>query len=318
MWTRKRLIVLMWILSVVTVGASLLSAAEPQADPVPVSMVVTVRPIQGKRPAVVNQDDIRVYKGKQRLQVTGWQPATGGHAALGLFILIDETAGTSLGSQLGDIKSFITEVPSNTQVGVGYMSNAGVRVVQNFTADAAAAAKAVRLPLSTVSAMDSPYLSLRDLIKRWPANNARREVLMISDGIDRMRLRGNMMSLPSISVDAQSVADLAQRERVIVHTIYTPGNSFLDRNFWLANMGENNLSMLSDVTGGASFFLGFQNPPSFKPWLDQLHRILENQYWLTFEANPGKKGGLQYVRLETEVPGAELLSANAVYVPAAK
>lgn len=313
---RVRILVLLCALSVAVGSASLLIAQQGAGGTVPVSMVVTIEPIEGKRPAVVNRDDVRVYQSKQRLEVTGWQPATGNHAALGLFILIDDTNSTSLGSQLGDIRDFINAQPSSTQVGIGYIANSTVRIAQNFTSDHAAAAKALRLPLGTISAMDNPYLSLRDLIKRWPQSNSRREVLMITDGIDRMRLRGNIMSLPSISVDAQAVGDLAQRERVIVHTIYARGIGHSDRNFWIANMGVNNQSMVADVTGGASFFLGYNNPPSFKPWLDRLQKILENQYWLTFRATPAKKAGLQYVRLETEVPGADLVSAKAVYVPA--
>jgi len=38
---------------------------------------------------------------------------------------------------------------------------------------------------------------------------------------------------------------------------------------------------------------------------------------LTFTAKPQKKSGLQRVKLITEVPNAELVSADRVYVPAA-
>ena len=34
--------------------------------------------------------------------------------------------------------------------------------------------------------MDSPYLSLISLVKGWPKQNIRREVLMVTDGIDRL------------------------------------------------------------------------------------------------------------------------------------
>ncbi|MDE3179462.1 MAG: hypothetical protein KGM47_07340 [Acidobacteriota bacterium] len=311
-----RLAALLFAAMVVAVCAPS-SWAQQAAGVVPVHMVVTVQPLPGKRPAVVNRQDVMVYQGKERLNVTGWQHASGDHAGLDLFILIDDTASTSLGSQLGDLRDFINAQPSTTAIGVGYMANTTVRIAQNFTTDHAAAAKALRLPLGTISAMDSPYLSLIDLMKRWPKRNNRREVLMITDGIDRFRLRG-MRGLPSISPDAQSASDRAQRDGIIVHSLYTQGTGFASRNFWLANMGENNASMVADVSGGASFFLGYLNPPSFKPWLDQLSRILENQYLLTFLVKPEKKAGLVYIRLETEVPGAELVAAKNVYVPAAK
>ena len=311
-----RIATVLCVLSVALAASTRIIAQQSPAGTAVVSMVVTVAPPEGKRPPVINREDVRVYQGKKRLEVTGWQQATGRAAGLGLFILIDETTNTSLGSQLSDIRDFINAQPSTTAIGMGYMVNSTVRIVQNFTTDHAAAAKALRLPMGTTSGMDSPYLSLLDLIKRWPHTNARREVVMISDGIDRFRLRGNLLGLPSISVDAQTAGDRAQRDRVIIHTIYARGIGHADRNFWLANMGVNNLSMVSDVTGGSSYFLGYSNPPSFKPWLDRLQTILQNQFWLSFRAIPGKKVGLQYVRLETEVPGAELVAANGVYVPA--
>jgi hypothetical protein len=45
--------------------------------------------------------------------------------------------------------------------------------------------------------------------------------------------------------------------------------------------------------------------------------ILGNQYFLAFLANPGKKAGLQRVKINTEVPKVEIVSADNVWVPAA-
>ncbi len=78
------------------------------------------------------------------------------------------------------------------------------------------------------------------------------------------------------------------------------------------------MSKISDETGGESFFLGLQPAVSFKPYLDRIQKILENQYVLTFQARPGKKAGLQSVTLTTEIAGVELGSADSVWVPAAK
>jgi hypothetical protein len=46
--------------------------------------------------------------------------------------------------------------------------------------------------------------------------------------------------------------------------------------------------------------------------------MLNNQYLLGFLAKPKKKAGLQYVKLSSEITGVELVSADAVWVPAAK
>jgi hypothetical protein len=57
---------------------------------------------------------------------------------------------------------------------------------------------------------------------------------------------------------------------------------------------------------------------SFKPYLDDLQKVLDNRYWLSFSAKPGTKPGLQYVTFSTEVAGVEFSAPDAVWVPAAK
>jgi len=63
-----------------------------------------------------------------------------------------------------------------------------------------------------------------------------------------------------------------------------------------------------------------RNPESsslaFKPYLDNVQKALDNQYLPEFRAVPGKKSGLQYVRLSTEVAGVELVSADSDWVKA--
>jgi hypothetical protein len=67
------------------------------------------------------------------------------------------------------------------------MSNANVQITQDFTTDKALAVKAIRLPRGILSSADSPYLSLISLLKRLPETKVRRQIIMVSDGIDRLR-----------------------------------------------------------------------------------------------------------------------------------
>jgi len=92
---------------------------------VPVNMVVTVEARHGGHPGPVTQQDVMVFEGKTRDQVTSWVPAQGEHAQLDLFILLDDSAGLSLGSQLRDIREFINSQPATTRIGVA--SNAAFR-----------------------------------------------------------------------------------------------------------------------------------------------------------------------------------------------
>jgi len=282
-------------------------------------MTVTVDVVgEGKRMPEVSRDDVRVNQGRESRSVTDWVAACDDRAGLDLFILIDDASDTSLGGQLADLRAFVNSQPSTTAVGIGYMRNAVVQIAQNFTTDHAAAAKALRLPTGSTGAYGSPYLSVIDLMKRWPQNANRREVVMVTDGIDRARGGPRPHGLSLISPDVDTAGTVAQRTGTIIHTIYAPGVGRLHHNFWEATNGQNGIAKLSDETGGESFFLGLESAVSFKPYLDRIQKILENQYILTFEAKPGKKAGLQAVRITTPVAGVELASADNAWVPAAK
>ena len=136
----------------------------------------------------LSKEDISVKQGKNTLTVTQLLPARDQAASLQLMILIDDTLNTSaVGNNLNDIREFIKAQPPSAAIGIGYMANAGVNVVQQFTTDHELAVKAIRLPRGSFSSMDSPYLSLISLAKGWPQQNIRRVVLMVTDGIDRLR-----------------------------------------------------------------------------------------------------------------------------------
>jgi hypothetical protein len=183
--------------------------------------------------------------------------------------------------------------------------------MQNLTNDHALAAKALRLPLGNPGASASPYFSLGDLIKRWPASEERHEVLMITDGIDRYWGSGP----DNVYVD--QVIEQAQRAGVIVFSIYTPGEGHYGHSYWRTYWGQNYLSQVADETGGEAYYLiGSAPPVSFAPYLEDVTRRLGRQYLLTFIPKPEKKAGMQRVKLQTEVPNAELVSADRVYVPA--
>jgi hypothetical protein len=284
---------------------------------------------------VLRPDAIKVKQGKNFLKVTQLIPAQGENAALQLFILIDDTCDTSIGNNLTDLRDFIKAQPATTVIGVAYMSNATIQITQNFTPDHDLAANAVRLPRGNLSTMDSPYLSLMSLVKAWPQAKVRREVLMITDGIDRLRNdRSSVSPYPSrspagmpapsattmatISPDADNASRNSQRYGVIVHSIYAVGAGRLGRNAWEAQLGQSGVAKIADETGGEYFALGTQNAVSFKPYLDRLQKVFNNQYYLVFQAVPKKKEGLQRVDITTEVANADIAAADNVWVPAAK
>lgn len=332
MKNRRMLLTLVGMLSAVALSVPAAhSQGKAAATPVQVHMVITDAALRedAELPRL-QREDVKVKQGKNFLQVTQLIPAQGDNAALQLMILIDDILNTSVGNSLNDLKDFISAQPPSTIIGVGYMSNAGVNMVQNFTADHDLAVKAVRLPRGNFSSMDSPYLSLISVVKGWPQQNVRREVLMVTDGIDRLRgekpqpsrLGPNYgpvyHSMPTISTDATSASEISQRYNVLVSSIYAVGVGRAGRSSWDLELGLSGLSKIADETGGECFSLGTSQLVSFKPYLDRFQRMLLNQYYVVFQAVPGKKAGFQRVKIQTELSNSEILAPDNVWVEAAK
>lgn len=324
------------LLSILYFIASSVQASSAQekasSNSVQVHLVITDAALRedSELPRLQQKEDVKVKQGKAFLTVQQLIPAQGNDAALQLMILIDDTLNPAVGNNLSDLKEFITAQPTSTLVGIGYMSNATVNIVQNFTADHDLAVKAVRLPRGSFSTMDSPYLSLISLVKSWTQQNVRREVLLVTDGIDRLRgeqpspsrLGPNFgtvyHSMPTISVDATSASEISQRYNVIVYSLYATGVGRAGRSSWDLQTGLSGLSKIAEETGGECFSLGTSQLVSFKPYLERFQKLLSNQYYVVFLAKPQKKAGLQRVKVQTELSNSEILAPDNVWVGAAK
>ena len=242
------------------------------AGGVPVQLLVTAEPKHGTEAPEIKREDVMVYEGRARLPVTDWVAARGDRAGLELYILIDDGADPSLGSQLQDIRKFINTQPPSTKVGVAYMRNGTAQIVQAPTADHATAANALRLPAGAGGIDASPYFALSDLVKKWTASSDRREVLVVSDGIDRYYGAGDL-SDPYL----EAAIDDAGKAGIAVSAIYTPGAGHFGHSYWQNYWGQMYLSELADKTGGEAYYIGFTGAPvSFAPYLDQLVQRLGN------------------------------------------
>jgi len=279
----------------------------------PAHLLVTVEARHSSDVPEIGQSDVMVLEGHDRDEVTSWVPAQGDNAALELYILLDDGSNDSLGRQLEDLRQFINAQPPSVKIGIAYMRNGATPVQQDLTSDHALAAKALRLPLGVPGINGSPYFSLSDLLEHWPGSAARREVLMVSDGVDRYYGSRDLED-PYLSKAIEN----AQRAGVIVYAIYTPGEGHVGHSYWQSYWGQLYLSRLADDTGGEGYYIGLSGSPvSFSPYLDDMERHLNHQYFLAFNAKPQKKNGWQQVKVTTEVPNAEMVYPHQVYVPAA-
>jgi hypothetical protein len=293
-------------------GVARVSAQSAASNGIPVQMVVTVEPRKGYEVPTINREDVLVSQNKERDTVTGWSPAPADGSGLEFFILLDDASNVTLGSQLDDIRKFIDEAPASAKVGLAYMQNGIARIVQAPTTDHAQVGKALRLPMGVAGVNGSPYFSLSDLVKRWPAGASRREVLMVSDGIDRYYGAGDWED-PYLDAAIED----AQRAGIIVSALYSPGEGHFGHSYYQTYWGQLYMAKLADKTGGESYYIGMTGPPvAFAPYLDNARTRLTHQYLLTFLAKPPKKAGLQPVKITTEVPHVDLVAASDVYVPA--
>jgi hypothetical protein len=332
------------------------TTAAAAASTTRVYMVITNQAQRGTDVPTIQTQDVKVKMGRDFAKVNQVIPARADNAALQLIILIDDTLDPStVGNNLNDIRDFINAQPESTAIGVAYMSNATISIAQQFTVDHAAAAKAVRLPRGALSTMDSAYLSVISLVKGWAEQKIRREILVIGDGINRARHEGRDRSMgtgrsgfgqttggfppgygpgpggfagfgpvyhsqmmTTISPDVDTASEVSQRAGTIVHAIYAVGVGSMARSTWDLEAGLAGLTKLTEETGGECFSLGTTNAVSFKPYLERLQRLLDNQYYLVFQAAPAKKSTLKGVSISTEVPNSEITAADNVWVPVGK
>lgn len=274
--------------------------------------IVTVMPKKDSAaPATVSTQDATLkINGKQAI-VTSFKPSNASRDALEFVVMIDNSARTSLGTQLEDIAHFIKALPPNAAVAVAYMQNGVASFSAPFTTDRDAALKGLHLPSGFAGMNGSPYICLSDLAQRWPSNNpaARREVLMITDGVDPYNLRFDPESLYL----TRAISDSA-KAGLVVYSIYWVDRGRVSGSGYENNAGQNLLEIVAQATGGKSFWYGSGNPVSFDPYLGELNRRLRNQYELSFTSPLKGKSEVQTMKLKFSAPGSEVDAPQQVFV----
>jgi len=241
--------------------------------------VVTVLPKhEGEVPPSVANQDLSIKVNGKSAKVTKWALFQSPGNSVELVLLIDGSARSSLGRQMEDMARFINGLPPNVKAAVGYMDHGRALFAAPLSADHAQVARQLHLPGGSAGSDSSPYFCLSDLAKNWPSKDAdaRREVVMVTDGVDNYQ-RGFDPSDPYVEA---AITD-SVRGRLVVYSIYWKSQGGFGQNE--NNIGQNFLSEVSQATGGKAFWQGMGNPVSFDPFFDELTRRLRNQYELRFE-----------------------------------
>jgi hypothetical protein len=273
----------------------------------PVHVVVTAEPLQGAQAPAVALGDVTAWQGRNPLPLKEWIPLQGDKADLELYILIDERIDPAQTMLFDQLRRFVLNQPPSTAVGIAYMFNGEAHIARTPTTDHALAADALRNTSGAESAEASPFTSLSALVNGWPAGATRREVLAVTDGIDRFGDFGDM----NMYVD-QSVAD-AQRNGVEVYCLYAHALGHASHSPALIRWGQTYLAQIAEETGGEAYLMSPTSPGSVEQSLSDLQRHLAHQYLATIVLPPGSGAGYQQVRFTTNDPNVDLTSTHGVY-----
>lgn len=256
---------------------------------------------------MIEQADVNVYEGQVHKDVLYWLPARGERADLQLAIVIDD-ADTKIGNQLEQLRKFIQVQPNTTTIGLYYASNGTIQAASQLNPDHNAVAKSLRLPIGTVGNFSSIYQALSQLMSGWPSTEARREILVITEGFDAFS-----SGLDSPAADA--AANAAQSRGIIIYPLFVKA---VGRSAPFASTGLDYLSELANATGGDLLFLGMDTPPSFEPYLSRLSTVLHNQYFLVWRTTPSRtrKGQLRSFKVRLEEENVRFTAADKIFVPA--
>jgi len=274
--------------------------------------VITVLPDKEMLGAIP-QDALHLKLDGKESEVTGWAPLRGPSSPIEMVVLIDDGARSSLGTQMQDMAKFIKGLRPGAKVAVAYMQNGSAVFSGPLTTDHDAVVRELHLPLSGAGMSASPYFCLSDLAKNWPSRDAkaRREVVMVTDGVDDYNVRYDPED-PYV----QAAINDSVRARLVVYSIYWRNQGGFDRTGYAAADGQNLLAQLTQATGGNSFWEGYGNPVSFEPYFEDIDRRIHNQYELDFTAPMGSKSQIESLKLKVSAQ-AKVETPQQVYVQAA-
>jgi hypothetical protein len=305
------------VLALTLFALTLPVANAQQEGPTPTQALIS---FDSKSPVAPTAKDVTIKVENRATNLLSLAPVPPSGAQVAL--LIDDGLRTRIGSELGNLRAFLTSLPQGTEVFVGYMQNGRVVSGSNnpgFTTDRAAAAEGLRISMGVPGASASPYFSLSDFVKNWPSSaedqvaqpaqrpmHKARIVLMITNGVDPYNGSTNITNQDSPYV-AAAVTD-AQRAGVPVYSIYYTDAGFGPRRGSFS--GQSYLQQVAQGTGGTTYYQGSGSPVSLAPFLKQFQNALAETYVATFPVDANKK--MVYLKLSTTLPKTKLKAPDQV------
>jgi hypothetical protein len=269
---------------------------------------------------LVQADIAEIKIGGKTAPITGFTPLLKGPHVLQLMVLLDsmQMIGSTPG-QFDEIKQLFTDLPSNVEIGVGYMLQGKAKIVQPFTTDRTLVGKALVAKTREEAGNPkndngNPFRCLADLAAHWPDGDPAklRAVLLFTDGIIRNNSTGQD-STDQMNPDVAAASNNLQRSGVVPFPFFYLDVVTPDPNRSEGGQleGQQNFSQLDDGTGGVGLYEGMFSPGSFAPLLNRLYSTLESEAVVTVTA-PGGPGKNQRLDLKTSRDDIKLVGPDTV------
>jgi hypothetical protein len=308
-----------------TLAAAIPPAAVAQA---PTMIVLRAMPAKTKRGDTfkpldqITQADIAEVKlGGKTVPITSVDPLLKGPHVLQLMVLLDSMQMAGGNGQFDSLKKFFSDLPPNVEIGVGWLLQGQVRIVQDFTADRDAVGK-VLIQQNREQAANpkndngNPYQCLRWIGGHWPSYDPAklRAVLMFTDGIIRSNSQGqaaNDMTNP----DIEGTSRLLERDGIVPFPFFYLDYPPVDpnRNGGGQLEGQSNYTQLTANTGGEGLWEGQFSPSTFDPLLNKLYSVLRSEVVLTVPA-PGAPGKQLSLDVKSTKDDIKLLGPDQITV----
>lgn len=263
-------------------------------------LVVTVADHMKHKPQILKPGDI---ENTESMRIVNIAPLYGDKE---LYILIDDAANYDFGAKLEELRDFVNSQPPSTAVGVAFIRDGELKIAQAPAKDHKLIARELRAPAG--SKPENPWCALSGLIRGWAAGTERREVLMITSGLDKTA--GGKASCGN----ADTAIAQAQRAGVSVFAIYHPVADYATQEWRRVDDGVVELSHVCYETGGEAYFVTHSAMETIVPFLEDIAEHLNNQYRMTVVFDSTPEPGLRDVYLRAFSPDLELMAPTKVWV----
>jgi len=249
-------------------------------------------------PPLTQADIAEIKLGGKAVPIVSIDPVFKGPHNLQIMILLDSMQMIGGNGQFDAIKKFISDMPPNVEIGVGWMLQSQVKIIQPFTTDRDAPGKVFVRKTREEAANPkndngNPYSCLRWLSAHWPNPDPAklRAVIMFTDGI--IRNNAQPQGADQLNPDVDGASLILQKAGIVPYPFFYLDYPVVDSNRPEGGQLEAQTlySQLTADTGGEGLWEGQFSPGSFDPLLNKFYSVLQSEVIVTVTApaKPGKQ-----------------------------